>query len=90
MTGFRLALSTAFCVALGAAVIPTTAQAAIEYPWCAQYSGDETGGRNCSFVSYEQCMETARGAGANCEVNLFYQGPQARQKQQPRKRPNNN
>jgi hypothetical protein len=68
---------------------PATAQAAIEYPWCAQYSGDETGGRNCSFVSYEQCMETARGAGAACEVNLFYVDQQAKQKQ-PRKRPNNN
>jgi hypothetical protein len=90
MTGFRLALSTAFCVALGAVVIPTAAQAATEYPWCAQYSGDETGGRNCGFVSYEQCMETARGAGASCEVNLFYQGTQARQKQQPRKRPTPN
>jgi hypothetical protein len=80
MTGFRPALSTAFCVALGTAVIPTAAQAAIEYPWCAQYSsGEDSGGRNCGFVSYEQCMETARGAGAACEVNLFYLDQQAKQ-----------
>lgn len=90
MTGFRLALSTAFCVALGATVIPTAAQAAVEYPWCAQYSGDESGGRNCGFVSYEQCLETARGAGASCEVNLFYLDQQAKQKQPPRKRPTHN
>jgi hypothetical protein len=90
MTGFRPALFTAFCVVLGAAGAPITAQAEIEYPWCAQYSGDETGGRNCGFVSYEQCMATARGAGANCEVNLFYVDRQAKQKQQPRKRSNNN
>jgi hypothetical protein len=90
MTGFRLALSTAFCIALGTAVIPSAAQAAIEYPWCAQYSGEDSGGRNCGFVSYEQCMETARGAGASCEVNLFYQDPQVRQKLQPRKRPTHN
>jgi hypothetical protein len=80
----------AFCVALGVAAIPAAAQAATEYPWCAQYNGEDSGGRNCGFVSYEQCMETARGAGASCEVNLFYQGPQARQKQQPRKRPTPN
>jgi hypothetical protein len=91
MTGFRLALSTALFVALAAAVIPTTAQAAIEYPWCAQYSsGEDSGGRNCGFVSYEQCMETARGAGASCEQNLFYLDQLAKQKQQPRKRPNQN
>ena len=91
MIGFKLALSTAFCVALGTAVIPTAARAEIEYPWCAQYSGGEdSGGRNCGFVSYEQCMMTARGAGASCEVNLFYLDQQAKQKQQPRKRPTHN
>ena len=71
MTGFRLALLTAVCVASSAAAIPTAAQAAIEYPWCA-------------------CMETARGAGASCEVNLFYLDQQAKQKQQPHKRPTHN
>ena len=90
MTGFRLALLTAVCVASSAAAIPTAAQAAIEYPWCAQYGGDDNGGRNCGFVSYEQCMETARGAGASCEVNLFYLDQQAKQKQQPHKRPTHN
>jgi hypothetical protein len=32
-------------------------------------------------------MMTARGAGASCEVNTFYQSPQIKQKQPPRKRP---
>jgi hypothetical protein len=68
MTGFKLALSTA--VTLAAMTSLPTAAAAIEYPWCAQYSRD--GGRNCGFVSYGQCMETARGAGAWCMRNLFY------------------
>lgn len=91
MTGLKLALSTVFCVTLGSAIIPTAAQAAIEYPWCVQYSsGEDSGGRNCGFVSYEQCMMTARGAGAACEVNLFYLDQQAKQKQQSRKRPANN
>jgi hypothetical protein len=90
MTGFKLALFTAFCSALAVGAAPKTAQAATEYPWCAQYNGDDNGGRNCGFVSYEQCMETARGAGASCEQNLFYLDQIAKQKQQPRKRPPNN
>ena len=47
------------------------------------------GGRNCGFVSYEQCMMTARGAGGWCEQNLFYLDQVAKQRQQPRKRPHN-
>jgi hypothetical protein len=90
MTEFKLALFTAICAVLAAAAMPKAAQAAIEYPWCAQYGGEDSGGRNCGFVSYEQCMMTARGAGAACEVNLFYSGQQAKQKQQPRKRHINN
>jgi hypothetical protein len=41
------------------------------YPWCAYWHG--TGGsRNCGFVSYEQCMWTARGAGADCRANTQF------------------
>jgi hypothetical protein len=50
---------------------------------------DGGGGRNCGFVSYEQCMMTARGAGGSCEQNLFYLDQIAKQRQQPRKRPHN-
>ena len=58
------------------ALTTTPARAEIEYPWCAQYGGEDGGGgRNCGFVSWEQCMETARGGGAWCEPNLFYKGP---------------
>ncbi len=50
--------------------------AAIEYPWCAQYGGEDGGGgRNCGFVT---CMETVRGIGESCEHNLFYTGPEER------------
>jgi hypothetical protein len=52
-----------------------TPAAAIEYPWCAQYSGKDGGGRNCGFVSWDQCMATVRGMGGFCEHNLFYSGP---------------
>ena len=59
------------------------------YPWCAQYGGDEgDGGRNCGFVSREQCMETVRGMGGFCERNLFYTGPTERPAKPARKRRN--
>ncbi len=86
MTGFKLALSTA--IALGAMTSLTKPAAAIEYPWCVSYGDiDGGGGRNCGFVSYEQCMMTARGSGGSCEQNLFYLDQIAKQRQQqPRKR----
>jgi hypothetical protein len=41
------------------------------YPWCVYWNG--TGGaRNCGFVSYEQCVQTAMGAGASCQANTQY------------------
>jgi hypothetical protein len=81
MTGFKLALSAA--VTLAAMTSLPTAAAAIEYPWCAQYSRD--GGRNCGFVSFGQCMETARGAGAFCVPNLFYWDAASMQPQRKRR-----
>ena len=41
------------------------------YPWCAYWNGSG-GARNCGFVSYEQCMQTAMGAGASCRANTQY------------------
>jgi hypothetical protein len=81
MTGFKLALSTA--VTLAAITSLPRPAAAIEYPWCAQYSRD--GGRNCGFVSFGQCMETARGAGAFCVPNLFYWDAASMQPQRKRR-----
>ena len=64
MALFALAMAGA-TMAIGP---PAQAQ---NYPWCAYWTG--TGGaRNCGFVSYEQCMQTARGAGATCEANTQY------------------
>ena len=61
--------------------------AAIEYPWCAEYSGEDSGGgRNCGFVSWDQCMLTVRGMGGMCERNLFYSGAEAKPQQRKRKR----
>jgi hypothetical protein len=63
-------------LAIGAGLTLTTsepARAAIYYPWCAVYSGSDTGGgRNCYFSTHEQCIETIRGNGGICERNGFY------------------
>jgi hypothetical protein len=70
---------------------PAPANAAIYYPWCALYSGSETGGgSNCYFSTREQCMDTVRGNGGICEPNAFYDAarPEERAplKQAPKRR----
>ena len=88
MTRFKLAFSAAIALAAMSSMSEPAA-AAIEYPWCVQYGGgSQGGGRNCGFVSYDQCMMTARGAGGSCERNLFYSA--AEQPQRARKRHSSN
>ncbi len=68
-----LLLALAVCVA--AVVIGIRAEAQ-NYPWCAYYGmGDDGGGTNCGFVSFEQCMETLRGLGGFCNRNTQYHHP---------------
>jgi hypothetical protein len=46
------------------------------YPWCEYLGGGMSGGgRNCGFVSFEQCMDSARGNGSDCRVNTQYDPP---------------
>src|ERR1700730_3297233 len=37
-------------------------------PWCAQYG---TGGTNCGFHSFEQCLAARSGNGGFCSQNSF-------------------
>ena len=80
-------LNSALFAAVTFAAMAALAQpvAAIEYPWCAQYSGDGDGGRNCGFSTIEQCMATVSGIGGYCERNLFYTGPAERPAKRARK-----
>jgi hypothetical protein len=82
MTRFNSALFTAVAIAAMAAFARPAA--AIEYPWCAQYGRD--GGRNCGFLTIEQCMTTVSGIGGFCERNSFYTGPAERPAKRARKR----
>jgi hypothetical protein len=60
-----------------AAVFVPQAGHADPYRWCAQYaSGMHAGGRNCGFVTLEQCRATVSGIGGFCELNQFYTGPE--------------
>jgi Protein of unknown function (DUF3551) len=45
------------------------------YPWCEYIGGSFGGGRNCGFVSFEQCMASARGNGSDCRLNTQYTPP---------------
>jgi len=59
---------------VAAACCGTPAQAQ-NYPWCEYLSSDDGGGTNCGFISFEQCMESARGNGSDCRVNTQYTPP---------------
>lgn len=75
MTRFKWAICAAIGFAAASVLLPPPASAAIEYPWCVLYAGGPSGGgKNCGFISYDQCMMTARGAGGMCIQNLFYPG----------------
>jgi len=61
---------------IGVGLISTGNRAkAQNYPWCAIYSGKAGGGTNCGFISFEQCMDTARGLGSFCQPNTQYVPP---------------
>ena len=64
-----------FVLGISVAVIGIGTRAeAQNYPWCAYYSG-RSGGTNCGFISFEQCMATARGLGSFCYRNTQYVPP---------------
>jgi hypothetical protein len=42
------------------------------YKWCAEYG--RAGGRNCYFLTLEQCRMTISGIGGSCVPNQFYTG----------------
>jgi len=64
------ATSALLVAAALAAIHARHAAAEIYRPWCVHYLPDN--GTNCGFTSYEQCMATARGAGAECRQNPWF------------------
>src|SRR5262249_31312934 len=67
------AVVNAFIVAAAIASVGAPPSSAEIYrPWCVQYFGGLSGGTSCTFSSYDQCMQTARGNGAYCYQNPWY------------------
>jgi hypothetical protein len=56
---------------LGVGLFSTDSHAQ-DYPWCAVYSGNMGGARNCGFSTYEQCMAAVSGNGGYCSLNNQY------------------
>lgn len=65
--------------------VPHEARAEIQYPWCAEFNGDQgNGGTNCGFVSREQCMASVHGVGGYCYENPAYVAPRPKKAPRPR------
>lgn len=68
----RIIMVLAASAALATLAPPAHAQ---NYPWC-EYLGSGMGGaKNCGFVSFEQCIASARGNGGDCRRNTMYTPP---------------
>lgn len=81
--------SMRFVLAAGAALAtyaPATGQAD-PYKWCAQYGATDDLGRNCGFLTYEQCRAAISGVGGICQPNPFYDGKPFGSDSEPRRAP---
>ena len=64
-----IASTIAFTALAFAPMTASTAQAAPSGHYCLSYN---EGGTDCSFTSYQQCLATATGLGAECSGNTAY------------------
>ena len=51
------------------------AQARTIHPYCAVSRGHDMGYEDCSFTTFELCLEEVRGLGGYCKPNSYYRGP---------------
>jgi hypothetical protein len=72
---------------LAAGSLFDTASANDPYAWCAEYGGGRGGGRNCYFVTLEQCRWAISGNGGTCAINPFFTGIAKDWPQTPQARP---
>jgi hypothetical protein len=56
-------------ILLATLVLGTDAASAA--PWCTEYGGGRSGGSNCGFYSFDQCMANAWGNGSFCRSNAI-------------------
>lgn len=58
----------------------TPARAEIQYPWCAEYGGNDANATNCGFSTLAQCRATISGMGGSCYENPLYTAAATRPK----------
>ena len=66
----KLIRATAALALIAPMIGPRPAAAEIHRPWCVGYTA--TISQSCTFNSFEQCMETARGGGGSCMQNPWF------------------
>lgn len=88
--GLASTLPLSIALAFGLMVSPqavVTAQAGVEYPWCAVYSEASVGATNCGFTTLDQCRATISGIGGTCQPNPAYTPPVSTHRKTRKPRP---
>jgi hypothetical protein len=67
----KLLIGFAALAALTAFNAPS-ANAEVQYPWCAKYGRFGNAATNCGFTTLQQCQATVSGIGGFCERNPMY------------------
>ena len=65
---WALGLGALMVLALASAPASAFFKRNLDAPWCLAYSGTD-GIVECSFYTFEQCMETLWGVGGSCQPN---------------------
>jgi hypothetical protein len=65
----------AACVLLAASTLPADVQARTVYPYCAVSRGHEMTYEDCSFRTFELCLEEIKGLRGFCQPNRHYVQP---------------
>jgi hypothetical protein len=71
VTTYRFLLACTGLAVSFLVLVPSAAQA-WDYPYCIKGDYYESSIGDCSFATYQQCLATASGRRAYCDVNPFY------------------
>ena len=78
-------IAVAFAAAVSLGVLIGSAQAR-DYPFCIKGDNYESSVGDCSFDTYQQCLDTASGRYAYCDRNPFFAYSRAPNVANPTKR----
>jgi hypothetical protein len=68
-------IGAVFAGAIVSMLAAPSASARTEYPYCAVSRGFGTTNENCSFPTFEACLQEIRGLGGYCSPNSYYVPP---------------